>query len=171
MNCSSRRSRSRKNERTFDRVLEPRERGLAGQVVGRDGAVAKQLENRIAAQHVVVVLVGVVGEDAVHPHSGHLQEGMIDVADMSPVRQGFGKLPCQTDPLVELAERQQPGIAGNLFRRGHYHNRFGCGKIKRQLKSGLRNHLVPPCLCKVRVHNTLNATGGTLVPQFMNNSG
>jgi hypothetical protein len=71
---------------------------------------------------------------------------MIDVADVPPIRQGFGKLPRQSDPLVELAERQQPGIAGNLVRRGHYHNRLGCEKIKRQLKSSLRNYLVPPCL-------------------------
>ncbi len=151
MNWSSSRSRSRKNERTFDGVFKPRERGLAGQIVGLDGAVAKQLENRIASQHVVVVLVGVVGEDAVHPHSGHLQKGMIDVADVPPIRQALGKLPCQPDPFVKLSERQQPGIAGDLFRRGHYHNRLGCGKIKRQLKSSLRNHCVPLCLCKVLV--------------------
>jgi hypothetical protein len=43
---------------------------------------------------------------------------MIDVAAVPSVRQGFGKLPCQPDPLVELTERQQPGIAGNLFAEG-----------------------------------------------------
>ena len=58
------------------------------------------------------------------------------------------QLPRQPDPLVKLAERQQPGIAGNLVRRGHYHNRLGCEKIKCQLKSSLRNHRVPPSLRK-----------------------
>ena len=95
-----------------------------------DRAVADQLEDRIAPQHVVVVLVGVVGEDAVDPHPGHLQEGMIDVADVPPIGQGFGKLPRQPQPLVQLAERQQPGIAGNLGRRGLYHNRPRAEKIE-----------------------------------------
>ena len=94
----------------------------------------------------MVVLVGVVGEDAVHPHAGHLQKGMIDAAPAPPVGRALGKLSGEPDPLVELAERQQPGIAGNLNRRGHYHNRLRCEKIKSQLKRSLRNHLVPPCV-------------------------
>ena len=94
----------------------------------------------------MVVLVGVVGEDAVHPHPRHLQKGVIDVAGMSAVGEGFGELPCQAELLVELAEGEQSGVAGNLVGRGHYHNRLGCEKIKRQLKSSLRNHCVPPCL-------------------------
>ena len=96
----------------------------------------------------MVVLVGVVGQDAVHPHASHLQKGVIDAADLPPICQSLGKLSRQADPLVELAEWQQPGVAGNLVRRGHYHNRLGCEKIKRQLKNGLRNHRVPPCLRK-----------------------
>jgi hypothetical protein len=46
-----------------DGVLKTREGGLAGQIAVGRRAVAEQLEDWTAAQHVVVVLVGVVGED------------------------------------------------------------------------------------------------------------
>ncbi len=76
-----------------DGILEPRERGLAGQIVVVDRAVAEQLEDRIAPQQVVVVLVGVVGQDAVHPHADHFQERVTDVADVPPVGEALGQLP------------------------------------------------------------------------------
>ena len=80
MNWSSNTSAQAEERLHVDGVLEPRERGLAGQIVVLDRAVADQLEDRIAPQHVVVVLVGVVGQDAVDPRAGHLQERMVDVA-------------------------------------------------------------------------------------------
>ena len=76
------------------------------------------------------------------------RKGVVDVADVPSIGESFGKLPRQPELFVQLAERQEPGVAGNLVRRGHYHNRFECEKIKRQLKSSLRNHCVPPCLRK-----------------------
>ena len=48
-----------------NRVLESRECRLACQIVIVDRSAAEKLENRIAAQHVVVVLIGVIGQDAI----------------------------------------------------------------------------------------------------------
>src|SRR5262249_17982266 len=59
-----------------DGVLEARQGGLAGQVVAVGGAVGEQLEDGVGAQGVVVVLVFVVGEDAVDAAADHLQEGV-----------------------------------------------------------------------------------------------
>ena len=137
----------------FDGVLEARERGLARQIVVGDGTVAEQLEDRIASQHVVIVLVGVVGEDAVDSHTNHFQIGMLDIARIPPIDECFGELFCESEHFVELSEWKQSGVAGNLFFRWHYHNLLGCAKIKFKLKSSLRNHCVPPCL-RVSVFST-----------------
>jgi hypothetical protein len=97
-----------------DRVLEARQGGLAGQVVILGRAVGDELEDGVGAQGGVVVLVLVPGEDAVDPGPGHLQEGVLREAGVAGVVQGVGEGPGEPDALVELADGEQPGIAGEL---------------------------------------------------------
>jgi hypothetical protein len=42
---------------------------------------------------------------------------VLDECGVARVVQGFGQWPGQADALVELANREQPGIAGKLARR------------------------------------------------------
>ena len=77
-----------------DGVLEAGKCRLAGEIGALDRAIADQFEDRIASQHVVIVLVGVVGENAVDPHACHFQKAMIEVTDVPPISQGFDELPC-----------------------------------------------------------------------------
>ena len=85
----------------------------------------------------MVILIRVVGQNAVHPHADHFHERVIDVAGVSRIRQRLGKLKRKPKLLVELPQRQKPRIAGNLFRRELYHNRLRCEKIKPKRKSRL----------------------------------
>ena len=78
---------------------------LAGQVLIVDRATTDQLENRIAPQHIVVVLIRVIREDAVDSHPSHLKKGMIEIALMTTIGQSLGKLLRQPDLLIELAKR------------------------------------------------------------------
>src|SRR5262249_28217484 len=72
-----------------------------GQVVVLGGAVGDQLEDGVVAEGVVVVLVLVAGQDAV-------DAGIIEGA-----REGPG----EPSALIELADGEQPGVAGQLARR------------------------------------------------------
>ncbi len=99
-------------------VLKPRERRLTRQILVIDRAFAQDFEDRIAPQHVVIVLVGVVGQDAIDSRPRHLEESMVDVADLTPIVQakGLGKLLGKSQLFVQMAEGQQPRITGNLAR-------------------------------------------------------
>ena len=117
MNWSTNMSCKSEEALRLDGVLESREGGLAGQIVAIDRAAADQFEDRIATQHIVVVLVDVVGQDAVDPSPGHLQEAVAHVAGIAGIVQGLGELPGQSQLLIQLADRQQTGVAGNLVGR------------------------------------------------------
>ena len=65
----------------------------------------------------MVVLVRVAGQDAVDPGADHLQEGVLGEAGVPGIVEGLGEGPGQADALVELADGQQPGVAGELTRR------------------------------------------------------
>ena len=97
-----------------DGVLEAGQGGLAGQVVVLRGAVGDQLEDGVGAEGVVVVLVLVAGEDAIDPGPDHLQEAVLGQVGIAAVVQAVGQGPGEPDVLVELADREQPGIAGEL---------------------------------------------------------
>ena len=60
-----------------DGVLEPRQSGLTGQIGIIGQAVGDHLEDGIGSQSIVVVLVLVVGEDAVDPLPHHAQQGLL----------------------------------------------------------------------------------------------
>ena len=113
-----------------DGVLEPRERGLAGQIPTGDRPAADELEDRIAPQHIVGVLVRVVGQNAIHPGASHLQERVVDVSDLPAIGEGRGKLLRQAQLLVPLPEGQQTCIAGNLGGRRLNHHRLRSEKVE-----------------------------------------
>jgi hypothetical protein len=64
----------------------------------------------------VVVLVRVAGQDAVDPGPDHLQEAVFGEVGVAGVVQGIREGPGEADALVELADREQPGVAGELAR-------------------------------------------------------
>jgi hypothetical protein len=62
----------------------------------------------------VVVLVLVASQDAVDPGAGHLQERVLGEIGVARVIQRLGEGQGEPDALVELAEGEQPGVAGEL---------------------------------------------------------
>jgi hypothetical protein len=69
-------------------------------------AAGDQLEDRLGAEGVVVVLVLVAGQDAVDAGPDHLQEGVLRQLGVAGVVQGAGKGSGQTDGFIELADGQ-----------------------------------------------------------------
>jgi hypothetical protein len=90
---------------------------LAGQVVVLRGSVGHELEDGVVAEGVMVVLVLVAGQDAEDTGPDHLQEGVLRKVGVAGVVEGVGESPGEPDALVELAEGEQPGVAGQLSRR------------------------------------------------------
>ena len=79
--------------------------------------VGDEFEDGVGAEGVVVVLVLVASEDAVDPGPDHLQEGVFGQVGVAGVVEGGGEGTSEPDVLVELAEGQQPCVAGQLARR------------------------------------------------------
>ena len=78
------------------------------------GAAGDELEDGVGAQGVMVVLVRVAGQDAVDPAADHLQEGVLGQVGVAGIIEGRGEGPGEPDALVELADGEQPGVAGEL---------------------------------------------------------
>jgi hypothetical protein len=95
-----------------DGVLAAGQRGLAGQVAVLGGAAGDDPADGVDAQGVVVVLVLGPGQDAVDPGPDHLQEGVLGKVGAVGVVQGVREGPGEADPVVELADGQQTGVAG-----------------------------------------------------------
>jgi hypothetical protein len=62
----------------------------------------------------VVVLVRVRGQDVVRAGADHLQERVLREAEVAGVVQGAGVGPGQAEALVERADGEQSGVAGEL---------------------------------------------------------
>ena len=62
----------------------------------------------------MVVLVRVAGQDAVDPGPDHLQAAVLGEVGVAGVVQGLGQAPGERDALIELADRQEPGLPGEL---------------------------------------------------------
>ena len=62
----------------------------------------------------MVVLVLVAGQGAVDPAADHLQERVLGQFTVAGVVEGLGEGPGKADALVELADGEQPGVAGEL---------------------------------------------------------
>ena len=107
-------STSRKPPQVGDRdgVLEPREGRLTGEVGIVGEAVGDELEDGVGPQGVVVVLVLVIGEDAVDPLPDHAQERLLGERRIASVVEGGGELFGEPDLLIELPDREEPGVAG-----------------------------------------------------------
>ena len=97
-----------------DGVLEAGQSGLAGQLLARRRAPSEDFEDRIVTQHVVVILVGIVGQDAVDPHAGHFRKAVGGLLRATWIVQGGRKLGRQADLLVKLTDGQEPRITGQL---------------------------------------------------------
>jgi len=69
------------------------------------------------AEGVVVVLARFAGQDAVDAGLDHLREGALGTVGVAGVIEGFGNGTGRADALVELADGEQPGVAGELTRR------------------------------------------------------
>jgi hypothetical protein len=88
-----------------DRVLEPREGRLAGEVGILGKPIGDELEDGIGPQGVVIVLVFVIGEDAIDPLSHHAQQGLLGEEGIASVVESGCDLLGELGPLVELADR------------------------------------------------------------------
>ena len=90
--------------RDVNGVLEPREGGLAGQVIVVGRSAADPLEDRVAAERVVIVAIFVAGQDAEDPLANpfvHVVTGQIRVSGIVQTRdESFG----QADLVIELLD-------------------------------------------------------------------
>ena len=98
---------------TAHRRLKPRQRGLTGQVLlGIAGVSAgDDLEDRIAAERVVIVLIFVVREYPIDSLPHHVQPRVRGTDSRVPAQRP-GELLGVPQPLVHLPKDQQPRIAG-----------------------------------------------------------
>jgi hypothetical protein len=97
-------------------VKPPKERAAAR-------SFGHQLEDGVGAESVGVILVLVVGQDAIDAGPDHLQERVLGKMRVAGVTECLGKRAGQADALIELADRQQSGISGELPRRRLDHER------------------------------------------------
>jgi hypothetical protein len=131
--------------RDRDGVLEAGQGRLAGQVAVLGGVVGDELEDGVGAQGVVVVLVRVAGQDAVDAGPDHLHEGVLGEAGVAGVVQGVGEGPGEPDALIEPADREQPGVAGQLARR-RLDDQRRAEKVPDLGPGGWYTHPLPPRL-------------------------
>ena len=66
-------------------------------IQGSRKTTCHQLEDGVMAEGIVVVLVLVVGEDAVDAGADHFQEGVVDLVGIAAVVEGGGEGMGQTD--------------------------------------------------------------------------
>jgi hypothetical protein len=78
------------------------------------GAVGHDLKDGVVAEGVVVVLVLVARKDAVDAAADHLQERVLAQVGVAGVVEGAGVGPGKPDALVELADGEPSGVAGQL---------------------------------------------------------
>ena len=91
----------------------------------------QQLEHWIVVpQLVMIVLIRVAGQDAVDPHPHHLGKGVVDEGPKSRIAKRAGEFGRQPNLLVELPDRQQAGVAGQMLFNRLHDDRFGAQKIE-----------------------------------------
>ena len=123
-----------------DCVLKARQRRLAGQIIRVRRPTGNQLEHRIAAEHVVVVLILVVGEDPEYPRTQHLVESMLNPRGVAAILQSVAHCFGKADHLVELPDRQQAGVTGQLSLHRFDDDGFLREHSEGMLPSVVRNH-------------------------------
>jgi hypothetical protein len=104
-------------------------------------------------ERVVIVLVLIAGEDAVHPLSHHRQQrvGRLPAA----VHERRCELLRHSDPLVELADDEQSRIRGEPPGGVLNNDRFLREKPETFRPDSLYTHAKPPAASKVRLKHTL----------------
>jgi hypothetical protein len=76
------------------------------------GAGGEELKGGVGAEGVVVVLVRIADQDAIDAGADHLQEDVFGESGVAGVVEGLGDGPGQADTLVERADGEQSGVAG-----------------------------------------------------------
>ena len=84
----------------------------------------------------MVVLVRVAGEDAVDAGLDHLPEGVLGAVGVAGVVESIGEGPREPEALIELAEGEQPGVAGQ----------WACRRLKDQ-RGAEKVHDLGPDAC------------------------
>lgn len=87
----------------------------------------------------MIVLVRVVGEDAVHAGANHLQSGVLDKLGIARVVEDGGEGSGEPKGFIELAEGKEPGIAGELPS-GGFEDHRGAEESERFLPDSLYTH-------------------------------
>ena len=112
-------------------VLEPRQGGLAGEIVILRQAIGQQLKDGIRAQGIMIVLIFVASEDPKQATANHLQRGVLRIASRVAelLCKAFGK------PLllVPLPKDQQASIRREILVDRLHADRFFGQKIEHQL--------------------------------------
>ena len=80
------------------------------EIIGQ--AIGDHFEYGVATQKFVVILIFVIGEDAVNPLADHGKEAVCSEVGISPVVKHFGDLTGEADLIVELPDGDQAAIAG-----------------------------------------------------------
>jgi hypothetical protein len=78
--------------------------------------VVDEFEDGIGVEGVVVLLILGAGNDTVDAGADHLQERVFGQTGIAEVIEGLREGPGPSDALIELANGQQPGVAGELTR-------------------------------------------------------
>ena len=118
----------------------------------------------------MIVLILVVGEDAIDPLTDHRQ---IRVQHLAPARvpQRRPEARGQSNRLIKLSDRQQPRIAGQLSLRNLDFDRLSRQKIEDKRQHTLSTHPRPPCGVEVLMSQSLLRSRGPFHWSRMNNSG
>lgn len=90
---------------------------------------------------VVVVLVFVIGEEAVQALADHAHQGVPGERRIASVLEGIGKLLREADLFVELADGEEPGVAGESGLGDLEDDRFGAWEIEDKRKDRLSTHV------------------------------
>src|SRR5262249_33149758 len=101
-------------------------------------------EDGVGAQGVVVILVLVGGQDAVDAAADHLQEGVRGEVGVAWIRQGGSEGLGKGELLIELAQGQQAGVAGEGGA-GRLNDDGRAEEIEGLLPDGVYPHKWPRC--------------------------
>ena len=107
-------------------------------------AAGQKLEDGVAPQRIVIVLIFIARQDAVHMHPCHFQICVRQGGPAAVIQQRRGELLGQPQSFVELTNRQQPHIGAQMGLDRLDNDGLLCEKLKCLLPNSLRIHLGPP---------------------------
>jgi hypothetical protein len=92
----------------------------------------------------VIVLIDVVGEDAIHAGACEFEQSVFDEVRVAAIVEDTGELMRETEVFIELPEGEQAGIGAEAGRGGLDDDGAGVEKSEAGLPSRLYNHRGPP---------------------------